>query len=192
MLMSDDDDLFTAWAQALTERGMFGRVGQKKGVVERATVQEFAKSCAAKCDRGISDIQSSPDDPPDVLAHNGRHHVGIELVELAVEKVRRRDPKGLGYAGKFQDQQWSKRTFQAMINYLLDKKQDRCALKPIVVDAVLICSDEPWLLPHNVEQWLAEAVFTSRPNIRSAYLMLSCDPAHDHWPVFAIYGDLWA
>jgi hypothetical protein len=69
--MSEDDDLFMAWALALTERGMFGRVGQQKGVVERATVQELAKSSAAKFGRPISDIQSNSDDPPDVFARAG-------------------------------------------------------------------------------------------------------------------------
>jgi hypothetical protein len=79
-----------------------------------------------------------------------------------------------------------------MINHLLDKKQDRCLHKRVIADAVLVCSDEPWLLSHNVEQWLAEAPFAPRPNIGSAYVLLSCGTAHDHWPVFPIYGDLWA
>jgi hypothetical protein len=121
--------------------------------------------------------------------------VAVELVELLDQEVRaKRARLRPGYPGEFDDQQWSRDTFEESVNVLLDKKQEKYARTGFVADALVIHSGELWLTWQMSAQWLGEVEFTPRANLRSAYLLLFYDPSygHTHWPLFAIYGGLGA
>jgi hypothetical protein len=194
------DDELDSWADAINRRGIFGRRSDSdKPIVECSTAQEWARSMQAEFAIEVSDIVNAAADPPDCIAHYKGRPISIEMTELLkpeirteIDQARKRGEYLSTSAGDlFIRAQWTRSTLLSAINERLDDKQGKYARRNFFADVLVIHTDEPWLSPYQVKEWLSDTEISARPNIRSAYLLRSHFPAYsEHWPVFSLYGDL--
>lgn len=190
-MIEDDMD---GWIDAINKRGMFARrTNADKPIVEVSTAQEWSKSVNAAFGMEVTGIMSVASDPPDCIGTYRGKPFSIELAELLKNEVRAMKARA-GKSGEpidlFTAGLWTADLLCRSINTRLDDKQDRYARSSVIVDALVIHSDEDWLQASDVKLWLGEGMaFEPRPNIRSAYLLLTYQPQFaPHWPVFRLYG----
>lgn len=164
-------------------------------IVERGVAQEFADALAHTEGHNLTNVVSNPNDPPDCFATVGDRRVGIELVELVDAKALANAKNGVSsYAisGQFLETQWDHDRFKVELNAVIDRKDAKYAAKNLIFDCLLVHTGEPWLMPNDVEGWLADTTFSPRASFGCVYLLMSYHPGHSqkHWPLFNIYGSL--
>lgn len=201
-MTKDDNDELMHWVGEMNKRGTFAAQNpQDRAVVEASTANEWALAVNEKYGLHVTNARSCEYDPPDCLAESDGRSITIELSEL-VDSNRLReniaainaeqDPPHL-HGQAFLDAQWSKDRFFGELSSLIDKKAMKYEKNNSVFDVLLVHSDEPWLSPQQVDEWLAEESIVSRTAFRSAYLLLTYMPGGSkHWQVFKLFGSLAA
>ena len=164
-------------------------------IVERGVVREFADAIAQTEDVLLTNIVSNRNDPPDCFVKVDGRTFGIELVKLVDPKALAKAKKGCSsraIGGQFLETQWDQDRFTKELNELIDQKNAKYEAKKQTFDCLLVYTGEPWMLPNNVQAWLADTAFSPRCSFRSVYLLMSYDPGYsqEHWPLFNIYGCL--
>ncbi len=164
-------------------------------IVERAVAQEFADALVQTEYVALTNVANNPNDPPDCFAKVDNTTVGIELVELVDAKALAKAKKGCSsqaISGQFLETQWDQDRFTKEVNALIDRKNAKYEAKKQTFDCLLMYTGEPWMLPNDVQTWLANAVFSPRYSFKCVYLLMSYDPGYSqkHWPLFNIYGSL--
>lgn len=161
-----------------------------KQIVERATVMEWVEAFGSTESLQVVSVASgSPNSFPDFTAHVDGAHISIELTELLHSK------NTLKLASKrrlnFEEIQWTESYFRDRIQERLDAKCATLAHSGHQCDILIIHSDEPWLTPQKISEWLANGAFDRRKEIVEAYLLITYVPGWtEHWPVFRIYSAL--
>jgi hypothetical protein len=189
--MSDDE--LESWADAINARGMFGRRSSAdKPIVEVSTAVEWAQSVKAAFGIDVTGIGVGSD-PPDCVGTKDGKPFSIELAELLkgeVQAMKARALKSKEPVGLFTPGLWSRELLFQNIEELLDKKQTRYGRRSVIADTLVIHSDEQWLQASDAKLWLVGLTFEPRPNVRSAYLLLTYQPQYvtPHWPIFRLYG----
>ena len=182
------------WAELMTARGhasIFARNSvEDKRVVERATVMEWVDAISVLEDVQVDAVAPGPDNAfPDFTARLNGEPVSIQLTELLHSKnilklAAKRQPN-------FEGVQWTEHRFRERIRELLDAKAGKLSRSRRLCDVLIIHSDEPWLTPQKIEEWLAGGRFDKRPEIAAVYLLITYVPGWaEHWPLFRIYGPL--
>lgn len=199
-MIKDENDELRRWVAEMNKRGVFGAQNpQDRAVVEALTAEEWA--LAVKTEFGLNFTKISPcqTDPPDCYAIFEGRSVSIELAQL-VDGNRLKESVAAIDAGKepphyqgqaFFDTQWSKDRFFKELSNLIDKKALKYEKLKLVFDILIIHTDETWLSPEQVRNWLAETHIEPRSTFSSAYLLMTYVPGYaDHWPVFRLFGSI--
>lgn len=155
-------DWLKYWTDQKAERGhaaMFSRRdANDKAVVERATVNEWARSLVMLEGRHVSEVAHGPSNAfPDFTGTLEGVPVSIELTELLYSKcvVGRAKRRELTY----KQVQWSECHFRARVDERLNDKANKRAVRGGSIDFLVVHTDEPWLSPQEVEGWLAQKCF---------------------------------
>lgn len=180
------------WVELQSNRGhasAFARSNaQDKIVVERATVFEWARSLGA-LERGqVDSIVAGPDNEfPDFTARLDGKAIVIELTELLHSPgILKRAVKG---NLDFDSLQWTEAHFRERVSERLNSKVDKLSQRRQSADVLILHTDEPWLAPQMIEQWLEREAFGRRDEIANAYLLTTYVPGYaEHWPMFSLYG----
>ena len=117
----------------------------------------------------------------------GKLDISVELTELL------HSPSVLKAAAKnqlgFDQVQWSEHHFRQRIEERMSSKAAQLSRSDRRCDILILHTDEPWLSPSAVEQWLARKPLQSEPRFGAAYLLMTYVPGwSDHWPVFRLWG----
>ncbi len=161
---------------------------QDKLVVERATVFEWARSFGAAGGGQPDSIIAGPDNKfPDFTAQLDGKTITIELTELL------HFPEILKRAAKarlnFEDIQWTEAHFRERVNARLNAKCNMLSERGRSADILILHTDEPWLSPQMIEDWLSREAFCRRDEVDEAYLLTTYVPGYaEHWPIFRLYG----
>jgi hypothetical protein len=198
--MEEDQEALQRWARIMTQRGhagMFARPNNpiERAMVERSTAAEWARSLAEQYGHRVTDINSSPSDPPDCIGVLNGRMIEIELAELVDGKIL---ASHAGYrlgsnhrAPNFEDAQWTAERFVREVASLISLKHSKYSKIGRIFDVLLIHSDEPWLRYSMVSQWMNNSAFEDCESFRAVYLLLTYDPNHaDHWPIIKLCGRL--
>jgi len=172
--------------------GMFARGGPiTKEMVEIGVAKEWARSIEREFGLVISDVSNAANDPPDCYASISSRTIGIEITELVNGDVLRQISQGKNANSLFEQQLWNLERFTREINKRLDEKYEKYKKQKTSVDVLVIHTDEDFLSPRDIENWLREAKFLPREGIQSAYLLRTYFPGYrEWWPVFKLYGQL--
>jgi hypothetical protein len=154
--------------------------------MERATVREWAKAVEAveKCE--VTEISPGPDNAfPDFTAKLGGNPISIELTELL------HSPNVLRGASRgqiaFEKIQWTEGHFRQRVQDRLCAKSNNILKSGGFCDVLVLHTDEPWLSPCSVKQWLAGGAFPAQRAVGSAYLLMTYVPDWaTHWPIFRL------
>lgn len=163
---------------------------QDKIVVERATVFEWARSLGAVGGGRLDSIVAGPDNAfPDFTARLNGKAITIELTELL------HSPGILSRAAKgdlnFESLQWTEALFRERVRERIDSKGDKLSKRGQSVDVLILHTDEPWLSPQMIEQWLDREAFSRRDEIEEAYLLTTYVPGYaEHWPIIRLYDSV--
>lgn len=171
---------------------MFARPSNaEKRIVERQTVEEWARSARRKGD-AVADIRSNLDDPPDCLATLNGIPVAIELAELLHGEVLHRFAaarRGNAPPPTWDELQWTSELFHDRLDAIVSRKSE--ALKRADLGStttiLLIYTDEPWLSFGQAENWLIDLDFEAPSNVDRADLLFSYDPTVGYWPILRLF-----
>lgn len=172
---------------------MFARPSNaEKAIVERQTVEELARALAPLGDV-ITNVHSVTRDPPDCTALLNGTLVAIELAELLNGKVLHKIAaarRGVGKLPTWDELQWTRELFKQHIDAIISKKESKLSRVELDTAAtvLLIHTDELWLEPNKVDEWLIGLEFEATPNIGRAYLLCTYDSRRGPaWPVFRLF-----
>jgi hypothetical protein len=187
------------WARLMNERRHATVFAQEtiedRMIVELSTLREFCTSVHTKYGLVLERIANgpAPNKSPDCYAELLGARISLELTELTeilgqIREAEKHDISASAYHGEvFQKSQWSKDRLQNSLSGILDKKSDKYR-NTVDIDILIIHTDEPWLDPRCVEEWLSVSKFAAREAIRSAYLLMTPFPGYsNNWPVFRLY-----
>ncbi len=159
---------------------------------ERDKVQDLAESLSAESGIEITGIRSNRDDPPDCFAIRTGEGIGIEVTILIKSKILRRiaqarpdrrNRKSYPSWEKFLDEQWTHEEFIKEVQNLIIKKDDKAKNK-VIIDVLLIYTDEGDLSPERLKDWLSNQKFFAT-NIKEVFLLRSYWPGYkEHAPLF--------
>ena len=191
------DDLLS-WVKAINLRGTFGRRNQKdRALVEVSTVNEWAIAVMSEFGLHISDVSPCQNDPPDCFATLDGKTISIELAEL-IDSNRIEENVAAIEAGNepphyngegFDKTQWSRDRFFTELTSLMNKKQTKYQGNGLSFDVLIIHTDETWLFPQQVNEWLSLQRIEPINSFKSAYLLMNYTPGYsDHWPLFRLFG----
>ena len=135
-------------------------------IVEISTTRDWAEAVLDKYGLQIQNIRSNPfrNGVPDCFASLNSDAIEIELTELVDEQLLTRiqseeeaDLRLSPFHGEgFDLAYWSKDRFLEELKKCIDKKELKYSARGIVVDFLIVHTDMNWLLPHEVELWLAD------------------------------------
>jgi hypothetical protein len=208
----DDLDALRFWADVMTARRGHATMDAKPNhdsdgmqIVERAVAREFCDAMERTHGILISRVTSNPDpnEPPDCLASMGGKPFSIELGELVdgelIGDLRRAHEAGAVMSGreKFDRSQWTPERFAAGLEAVLAKKDAKYTRRGLVFDALVIHSEENWLLPAYVDAWLPAITITPRAAFRNAYFLGQYDPDPEGEGdggrgLYRLYGSVWS
>jgi hypothetical protein len=161
--------------------------------------EEWASAVKSEFGLHVTNVRSCQTDPPDCCADIEGRSISIELAELT-DGNRLKESVTAIEAGQdlphhqgqaFLDTQWSRDRFFKELSHLIDKKAKKYESENLVFDVLLVHTDEPWLSPQKVRDWLAEKDVEPRNVFRSAYLLMTYVPGYaHHWPVFLLFGSI--
>lgn len=203
--MNDSDsDLYEGverWAGIMNERGhasAFARLNtEDKQIVERSTAQDWCDAVRHNYGLVVEKVRSNPDPNgvPDCFADCNGETISLELTELVdaelldeISKARKRGVVLTSYSGEgFQKAQWDESRFTQMLSRRLDAKKTNYERNNAIVDVLIIHTDEPWLSPAQVQEWLPRCELEPNQYVRSAYLLMTyCPGDPESCPVFRI------
>ena len=169
-------------------RGQLIATTDLKPFEELELARDFARSAKAEFGLILKTFRSG-DDPPDVTAKLDGKKIGIEVTRLLdqefLNKNVKRSSQHISTTRAFI---WSANTFETKVNDILDSKGSNYQNRSIEIDILLIHSDELWLNPRDVKDWIGNMSFQRRCSINSAYLTLFRDPTYSKLsPVFRLY-----
>ena len=195
----DDMDELDRWVKIMNKShgygGVFNReTPEDKAIVELSTASEWRISIETEFGLSVDLPESNPDDPPDCYVKYEGRRLSVELVQLIERKHKQRATQGESpYAGQlFTDTQWTIARFGAALNKIIEKKGTNYKNREILIDVLVIHTDEPWLNSKQAHEWLEEIKIQNHPSISSAFLLFNYEPDRgtQHWPVFRLYGHL--
>jgi hypothetical protein len=202
--MDSEDDLngLRRWVRIMNDRGhasMFAReTPDDLAIVERLTAQEWCKAVRAKYGLNADGVESNQDPKgvPDCLAYIDGARVSLELTELVDGQLldQIRDAKANGqnlsaYEGEgFVRSQWDMSRFVQALTECIRKKDQKYQRNSNEVDVLIIHTDEPWLSPGKIDEYLLQSEFKPTKTIHSAYLLMTYVPGYsENWPVFRLF-----
>ena len=203
--MADSDeellDGIRYWARIMNERGhapMFARkTPEDLAIVERSTAREWCRAVHSKYGLNVDNVTSNPDPKgvPDCFANLNGQEISIELTELVDGPLLDQicDAQGRGqvisaHVGEaFLSSLWDEQRFNRALSDRFSAKSNKYLRNNEVVDALIIHTDEPWLSPQQVEEWIPHCELKPTNQIKSAYLLMTYAPGYSiDWPVFQI------
>jgi hypothetical protein len=122
--------------------------------------------------------------------------ISIELTELVdgqllhqIRKAKANGQRLSAYEGEgFVRSQWDKSRFLQALNECIAKKNVNYQNNGNKINILVIHTDEPWLSPRQIEEYLPQCEFKPPRTIEKAYLLLSYVPVYsENWPVFRIF-----
>lgn len=162
--------------------------------VERKTANEWAQAARDKYGIEVRAIRSNPipNGVPDCFALQNGTTISLELTEVVDGALLNDIKKGKfssAFAGQgFERSQWSGSRLAAYLIAAIEKKHAKYERNGERVDVLILHSDEPWLDPYNVENWLRWRLPRPRARIGSAYFLLTYHPHFSpNWPVFRLF-----
>jgi hypothetical protein len=134
----------------------------EKQIVEFSTVRDWVDAMRQSYGVVISDLAQIQQAGADFSARCGGRMISIELTELVNAELLReiaRERRGydpLSYDAKFRKSQWASEQFKSKIDERISAKEEFCARQelPRILDALVIHTDEDWLLSTQVREWL--------------------------------------
>jgi hypothetical protein len=199
-MTNDEHNEVKRWIAEMNKRGTFAAQNpQDRTIMEASTAGEWALAVKEKFGLLITNVRPCQTDPPDCYADFEGKSISIELAELVdghrlresvIANETGQDPPHL-YGKAFLNTQWSKDRFFRELAILIDKKTAKYENHNSAFDVLLVHTDEPWLSPQQVSNWLADKVVEPRSVFRSAYLLMPYVPGYvHHWPVFLLFGSI--
>ena len=205
---SNESISYQEWARVINLRNGYASVyasetDTQKAIVEQLTALDWCQSMRELFDIELSNLQTNCSDPPDIWVWYGENRLGVELVEFVdgdhLARAKSRRPKNIEhppvslespYSGKlFVDSQWTRNRFIEKLQAVIANKSIRYTEKGVVIDVLLIHTDEPWLEAGNVELWLSDGLIVPPENIVAGFLMFSYRPGEKPgYPLFHIFG----
>lgn len=192
------DQWLTSWIEARNIAGEFARTSSAdKPIIDVEIAEEWAKAMKLEWGTEITEIKSWAPNPPDCVATCDGKPLSIELVEFIdgsrVAKNAAAKKIGIAYpthchGPDFINSIWTKDRFVTKLIDLIDAKNGKYAKRDVSVDAIVIHTDEPFLARSQVEDWLAGCKFEAHSQLRSAFLLMTYDPAIKRWPIFLLFG----
>jgi hypothetical protein len=182
------------WANLMTARGhaaVFARNNRRdKRIVERSVIQEWVEAVEAVEQLPVTGITEGPENEfPDFYVKIGGQRISIELTELLHSRAVLKSAAKQNL--RSEDVQWTAGHFRMRVQECARSKSSKLASSHRGCDVLILHTDEPWLLPHNVERWLAEESIQPLEAIRTAYLIMTYVPGWSgHWPIFRLWGAL--
>jgi len=199
----DDISEINRIASMMNKRGhahLFAReTAVDKHINEHIVFQEWCEAMLAEFGKKIELVQQGFDSAPDFFAKCEGRKISVELTELVnseiLEQVARTRKAGerATAVSMFDAAQWTKPLFEERIITLLDSKHKKYMRREpsLVMDALVIYTDEDWLSPFNVSEWLNNIRIDPRSSFNSVYLVQTYFPGYaEHWPLFKLCGHL--
>lgn len=186
------------WARIFNKgyAGVFNHeTPEDKKIVEISTAREWCQSVAAEFGIPVGEPELNPEEPPDCYVSIGGHRRSLELTQLLEARHKARSIKGESpdHGKLFLDMQWSEERFAKKLRECIEKKSRKYQSSARHIDVLVVHTDEKWLSPSQVREWLPAITIDPYPNVASAFLLLNHEPLKDVWPIFRLYGDLpWA
>lgn len=199
-MTKDENDELMRWVAEMNKRGMFAAQNQQdRTLMEVSTAEEWALAAKNRFGLHVTNIRACKTDPPDCYADFDSRSISIELAELVDGKRLGKSVAAIDagqdpphhHGQDFLKAQWSKDRFFKELSDLINKKAAKYEKNNSVFDVLLVHTDEPWLNPQQVTDWLTQKTVEPRSVFRSAYLLMTYAPdyAH-HWPVFQLFGSI--
>lgn len=161
-------------------------------IIEKSVTQDWLLIANKKLALGITDWFPNPEpkEPPDIFGYIGEKKISIECTEFVdgdlLDRLKSKEINihaGIG----FKEAQWTECDFIAHLNECISKKEEKYSKNNIVIDFLLIHSDEHWLYPGKVNDWISRFNRRSNATIDSAYFLMSYDPQIKTYPVFKLF-----
>lgn len=200
--MADEDlvDGVKRWARLMNSRGhssLFAKETEEdQAVIERATAEEWCAAVRDKYGLEVKHVVSNQDfkGVPDCFAYADGRKISIELTELVdgefLDEIKASRRAGYNFSpfaeSGFSRSQWDARRFSTHLERRIADKA-KYARRGILVDVLIIHTDEPWLYPGDVEAWLPQSGLKPVECIASAYLLMTHVPGIRAWPVFRLW-----
>ena len=169
-------------------------IPNNKGLEEVTVAREFADAYDRQCGKNITNIRSNDQDPPDCLAEESGHILGIEITRIVKSEVwednkkeyYKAKQKGGGreltkeeslqlqqdnHSRNYDKSQWSKEELIGRLQGTIRKKDQklaRCATDMRVI--LVIYTDDQNLPKTDLTSWLADAVFSAQ-NLKEVFLL---------------------
>jgi hypothetical protein len=192
----DDVDF---WVNHLNARGHAGRghtTHQTHQIVELSILGDWQTAVAESLGWHVSDLKINPSDPPDAFATIEGRRVSIELTELVDGRLLsglRRASRASGIrmtsseGDAFIRSQWTQERFRHELRQRIEAKQKRYDKRDIVIDVLVIFTDEPWLSRLQVAEWLKDWLPMATPNLKAVHLLMGYEPGYPAgYPVFEL------
>lgn len=198
----ENKSLLEKIADVITQRGhaaMFARDNKliTKELIEKTVAAEWANSMREKFHIEISDVQHANAAHPDCFAYYCGERMNLELTELVKGNILAKYSGLKGHtptqtrSSYFDEAQWSFEEFATKIEEMLTTKDEKYFNADMKIDALIIYTDEDWLPPQTIQEWLEKISVAPRNNVRNAYLLRTYFPGYGScWPVFRLYGTL--
>lgn len=200
----EDYSVMLEWMAVMNARGNASAYAvatvEQKQVVERSVATDWAIFMSATSSTFVTNIVSNaqPNQAPDILADINGIPSTIEVTELVdgniLDKIKKSTSTGTGYnvhhGHGFLENQWTEARFIDFLNNSIDNKEKKYAGRNVTFDVLLIHTDEMWLSPHQVEEWLSSTPILRRPHLKNCFLVMHRLPMKDLPKVFKLYGDL--
>lgn len=195
--MTLDDEVLRELARVVKAQRVYApiREGGTKRQKELGAVKDLLESMQRAGEHRYHDATVSPEDPPDCVAHasNGEP-VAFEVSELVSQTAVELNERARPAPGERPDivdmvmHRWEESDFLERVTGILATK-DTKSFKggPFREIAVLIHTDEPLLMRHQCEAWLAGHTFGPFNQITHAYMLFPYEPG-EGYPYQRLFG----
>lgn len=196
----EEDEIFievNRRAQMMSGRGNASLYAKEtpedQALIEKSVLQDWLPITNERFALGITGWSSNPDPKkaPDIFGYIGGKKINIECTEFVrgalLDELKTKKIETIHAGHGFQKAQWTECDFIDHLNERIDKKEAKYTANKVIVDFLLIHTDEHCLYPNKVEDWITR--FNRKPSdfIRSAYFIMSYDPEIQSYPVFKLF-----
>ena len=155
-----------------------------EAIVEKQTAEEFGLALNSEVGVQIDEIKNCTNPNNDFPDCEGLRHgnsVSIELTELVRGHLRGKPNV------RWKDKQWNIDKFRDQMSCLIQKKIAKSRFHNVVLDYLVIHSNEEWISPVQAEEWLSGLSFYAERRIHEAFFLQFYVPGwRDHWPIHKI------